>query len=75
MRLLRVRAVASVILYCKLPDCGQGYASTGDLPVRCPACGRITKWSTAPAKDHQEAAIMWTAEDRRFLRSFRISAE
>lgn len=50
-----IRAVASVILYCRL--CDKGFASVGHVPERCPSCGRVTKWSTAPAKDHQEAAI------------------
>lgn len=67
--------MASVILYCKLPGCGKGYASVGDLPVRCPSCGRVTKWGTSPVTDSQASALMWTAEDRRLLRSFRIAAE
>ena len=67
--------MASVILYCKLPDCGQGYASLGELPVQCPACGRETKWSTSPTRHDQTSTILWTAADRRYLRELRIDPE
>lgn len=67
--------MGSVILYCQLPACGKGMASTGKIPVRCPSCGRETKWSTSSLRDSLLSAILWTAEDRRFLRSLRIASE
>ena len=67
LAVLMVGAVA-MILYCRLCDVGTPYI--GDIPERCPACGPSTKWSTSTMKDRAEAAILWTAEDRRLLRSF-----
>lgn len=60
------------ILYCRL--CDKGYGSTGEIPERCPDCGRVTKWSTAPMREREASAIAWTADDRRFLRAFRIAS-
>lgn len=68
-----VGEAVAVILFCKLCDRGTPY--TGEIPERCEACGRVTKWSTSSMKDRQAAAIMWTAEDRRFLRSMRIGTD
>lgn len=73
LRHVQLVEAVSVILYCRLCDVGTPYA--GEIPERCPSCGRSTKWSTAAMKDRQAAAIMWTAADRRFLRSFRIDPE
>lgn len=67
--------MASVILYCKRPECGKGYASVGDLPVHCPACGHETKWTTSPPYKPPVKGWAPTVNDRRFLRSGRIDPE
>ncbi len=63
----------AVILFCRLCDVGTPYS--GEIPERCNACGRSTKWSTSAMRDRQAAVIMWTAEDRRLLRGFKIDPE
>jgi hypothetical protein len=73
LRLLRVRAMEGLILYCRL--CGVGYGSVGEIPAQCPNCRRETRWTTSPSTEALASTIMWTREDRRFLRSMRIGAE
>ena len=64
--------MSSVILFCKL--CGTGYASVGELPIRCVSCNRETKWSTSPP--HASGPpLPLSIPDRRFLRSLRIAAD
>jgi predicted RNA-binding Zn-ribbon protein involved in translation (DUF1610 family) len=63
-----------MILYCRLCDTGLAVVGSA-IPLRCPSCGRETKWRSAPMREHLASAIMWTPEDRRLLRSFRIATE
>lgn len=54
-------------IYCRHLDCLVGYASVaGDLPRICPACNRVSQWSTVPP---------WklSKQDEKFLLSLRIN--
>lgn len=65
--------MASVILYCG--RCFTGYASIGEIPVKCPACDRVTRWTTSLPLDRPKVPFALTLNDRRFLRSLRIDPE
>lgn len=68
--------VAATILYCTRRDCRAGYASLGEVPRICPACQQDTRWTTvAPIADHPNTPFRVNINDRRFLRSLRISSE
>ena len=67
--------MGSTILYCV--KCTTGYASIGEVPTRCPACDRITSWTTTiPVMPGPEPKIPWKVgiNDKRFLRSIRIAS-
>jgi hypothetical protein len=58
----------AVILYCTWPPCQQGYGSVGEIPARCPACGRSVVWTTTPPHgDTPRIAYALTANDKAFL--------
>lgn len=64
------------ILFCT--RCGSGYGSIGEIPPRCPACDRVTTWSTsAPVQPMPEPRVRWelNVNDRRLLRSLRIQSD
>lgn len=57
-----------ILLWCQQLDCQTGYASTGERPKVCPACGKFPDWTrTPPYKIHEN--------DRRFLKSLRIAQD
>jgi hypothetical protein len=62
--------MASVILYCR--KCDSGYASVGDLPVHCPACGQETLWSTFPPHGNKVDGWNPTRDDLTFLKVLKI---
>ena len=63
--------MAGTILYCRL--CGTGYGSSGEVPIRCPACARETKWTTSPPHTGpSDGALVFTENDRVLLRGFKI---
>jgi hypothetical protein len=72
MRRLRREAMPPMVLYCEHKECGQPYASLGEMPLVCPACEQETTWSTEPVEAGQsgEASTPWqlTQRDVIFLR-------
>jgi hypothetical protein len=62
-----------MILYCRL--CSTGYGTTGEVPIRCPQCGRETRWGTSPPRTEPDPGWQLSVLDRRFLRSLRIGAD
>lgn len=74
LRIARRRDMATVTLYCK--KCSAGYASLGEVPRVCPACEQETSWTTAmPMSSDPRVPYEVSLNDRRFLRSLRISPE
>ena len=59
-------------LYCRL--CHVGYGSVGEVPLRCPACDRETKWTTLNLGLPSEPVAV-TPHDFRLLRSLRIAPD
>lgn len=62
--------VGSVILYCS--RCWVGYASIGEIPAKCPACDRVTRWATQLPADVPKVGWELNANDRKFLKALRI---
>jgi hypothetical protein len=62
--------MGSVLLYCTF--CSTGYASIGEIPTRCPACDKITKWVTAGMLDRPKVQWELSYQDRQFLHGLRI---
>lgn len=57
----------SVVLYCV--KCAAGYGSLGEIPPRCPACGRETRWTTTPPRaDTPKIPYTLNASDKKLLK-------
>ena len=56
------------LIFCRRPDCGQGYASAGEIPIVCPSCLQATTWSTTPP-------LKWTKDDEVFLKVQKIKVD
>jgi hypothetical protein len=67
--------MAPVILYCR--RCEAAYASVGDLPVRCPACGQLTRWGTSPAHSQAPAPVglPLTRDEVAFLHAIKVDPQ
>jgi len=66
--------VDGVTLYCGWEDCGCAYPSQGLRPAVCPQCRRVEKWTILPPRIMAHPYVL-SENDRKFLRSLRISAE
>lgn len=74
LRTLRREAMAGGIIYCK--RCGDGYGSVGERPKMCPSCLQKADWTeTPPTSPTPKRPFKLNVNDRRFLRSIRISAD
>lgn len=69
----RTPDVASIILYCS--RCWSGYASIGEIPARCPACDRVTRWATSLPVDQPKVPWKLEPADRRLLQALKIQAD
>lgn len=65
--------MASILLYCT--RCWTGYASIGDVPVKCPACDRVTRWVTKFPTDTPMVKYALTPKDEALLHALRIDPE
>jgi hypothetical protein len=65
--------MAAVIRYCS--RCWTGYATMGDLPAKCGACDRVTRWLEALPPNPPTVPYKLEPMDRRFLKSIRIAID
>jgi hypothetical protein len=71
--LYRNAIMGSVTLYCS--RCGTGMATLGELPAKCSACDRVTRWLTSLPVDPPTVPYKLEPMDRRFLKSIRVAAD
>lgn len=71
--LYREAIMAAVIRYCS--RCWTGYATMGDLPAKCGACDRVTRWVESLPLDQPKVPYELNINDKRFLRSIRVASE
>ncbi len=65
--------MASILLFCT--RCWTGYASIGEVPVKCPACDRVTRWVTKFPQDRPTVPYVLSVNDAQFLKALKIDPE
>ncbi len=65
--------MASILLFCT--RCWTGYASIGEVPVRCPACDRVTRWVTKFPETQPKVPYILSVNDATFLKALKIDPE
>lgn len=60
------------ILYCR--HCSTGYGSIGEVPLKCPACDRVTTWTAYFPQPEPKVPYTLSINDHKFLRSLRIQS-
>lgn len=65
--------MAALTIFCK--RCHVGYAAIGSIPAVCPACEQETSWTTTWPHEDPRFPFSLTVDDRRFLRSLRITGD
>lgn len=67
--------MAAKLLYCTA--CGEGYAISGAVPVRCPnpECNCFVVWTPVPRMSDRGPVLKLSENDRRFLKRLNIQPE